>query len=503
MHIGKASYTEDIRRDTESTLSEKVVKGSFWIFSLRITNRVLGLLRTVILARLLLPEHFGVLGIAALTISTIETFSQPGLGTALVQKKDDIQDYLDTAWTASVIRSILILALLLLVAPSVAYFFDTKQAQIVLQVLAVTVLIAGCRNIGVIYFQKELNFKKQYIYDATITLGNIAVAIPAAYILRNVWALVLGAIAGSLTRFFMSYVLQAYRPRLKFEREKIKVLFGYGRWVLGSSILVFLVTQGDDIFLGKLFGATALGFYQMAYMISNLPTTDITQAISHVTFPAYSKIQNEIPRLKDAYLKVVQCIIFIAAPLAGGLFILSPEFVEFVLSEKWLPTIPLIKILVWAGFTSAVMNSTLPVFNAAGVPKIQTRWQLRRLVFLAVSIYPLAVIWDLSGIALSVLLSTLITAVGLIYETNKILQYSLIRFVKGAIIPCTSVLMAMGVVIWAKKVISFDNILEFVILFTVGILVYLPSVFLLDKLFKHNMGKIIKESIALLRIRTS
>ena len=339
----------------EQTISHRVIKGSFWILALRVSNRALGLLRTIILARLLLPEQFGVVGIAAVTISTIETFSQPGLGTALVQKKGSIEDYLDTAWTASVIRSLLIFAVLYLLAPYVACFFNTPQSEIVLQIFAISVILAGCRNIGVIYFQKELNFRKQYIYEFSATLGNLIVAIPAAFILRSVWALVLGGIAGSIVRFIMSYVLHSYRPRMRFERDKFNDLFGFGKWILGSSILVFLVTQGDDIFLGKIFGATALGFYQMAYMISNLPNTEISQVISHVTFPAYAKIQHDTHRFGEAYLKVLQVITFVAIPLSGGIFVLSSEVTEIFLGEKWLPIVPMIKVLVWSGLMGSII----------------------------------------------------------------------------------------------------------------------------------------------------
>lgn len=501
MSISKASYTEDNQMVTESTLSEKVVKGSFWIFTLRITNRVFGLLRTVILARLLLPEHFGVLGIAALTISSIETFSQPGLGTALVQKKDGIQYYLDTAWTVSVIRSILIFAILLLLAPNVAYFFDTKQSEMVLQVLAVTVLIAGCRNIGVIYFQKELNFKKQYIYEASITLGNIAVAIPAALLLRNVWALVLGAIAGSITRFFMSYVLQAYRPRLRLEKKKFSQLFGYGKWVLGSSILVFLGTQGDDIFLGKMFGAAALGFYQMAYMISNLPTTEVTQILSHVTFPAYAKLQDDRVRLKDAYLRVIQMITCFAVPLTGGVFIFSHDLVDIILSKKWLPLVPLVKVLVWSGLMRALMESTIPVFNAMANPRLHTKWQLTKCVVLALAIYPLARGWGTAGVAGAVLLATSIATVGSLYDAKKLVKYEMTVFVKILAIPFMSMLLSLGIIYWGRGSIVSDPLFEGLMLAVVGSLVYTAGICFFDKVSDYNMRNIIKESIQLLRTK--
>ena len=483
----------------DQTISHKVIKGGFWILALRVSNRALGLLRTIILARLLLPEQFGVVGIAAVTISTIETFSQPGLGTALVQKKGSIEDYLDTAWTASVIRSLLIFAVLYLLAPYVACFFNTPQSEIVLQIFAISVILAGCRNIGVIYFQKELNFRKQYIYEFSATLGNLIVAIPAAFILRSVWALVLGGIAGSIVRFVMSYVLHSYRPRMRFERDKFNDLFGFGKWILGSSILVFLVTQGDDIFLGKIFGATALGFYQMAYMISNLPNTEISQVISHVTFPAYTKIQHDTHRFGEAYLKVLQVITFVAIPLSGGIFVLSSEVTEIFLGEKWLPIVPMIKVLVWSGLMGAIMGITLPVFNAAGKPKLHTKWQLARLIVLAIAIYPLAIRYGIIGIPIAVLLGAAVAATGSVYEAGKIIEYEFIRFFKLLVFPLMGMFVSIGIIIWLGNIVHYDNFLELILLVSLGGLVYFSVTFSFDRIFNYNMGNVIKESIASLR----
>jgi O-antigen/teichoic acid export membrane protein len=483
------------------SLAESVVKGSFWIFSLRLTNRMLGLLRTVVLARLLMPEDFGVVGIAALVIATLETFSQPGLATALVQKKESIQDSLDTAWTTSVVRSILIFVLLLLIAPWVARFFNSSQARLVIQFLAVSVIIAGCRNIGIIYFQKELNFKNQYLYDVSVTLGNIAVAIPAAVLLGNVWALVLGAIAGSITRFFMSYVLQAYRPRLRFDKEKFGQLFAYGKWVLGSSVLVFLATQGDDIFLGKMFGAAALGFYQMAYMISNLPTTEVTQILSHVTFPAYAKLQDDRDRLKDAYLRVMQMIACFAIPLSGGLFIFSHDLVAIVLSKKWLPLVPLVKVLVWSGLMRALMESTIPIFNAMAKPRTHTKWQLTKFVVLAVSIYPLARQWGTAGVAAAVLAATGIATIGSLYDAKKLVAYETTVLIKILAIPFMSMLLPLGIVYWGRGSIGSHPFFAGVMAAVIGILVYLAGIYFFDKTCDYNMGSIVKESILLLRAK--
>ena len=182
-----------------TSFAGKVVKGSFWVLSLRLTNRALGLIRTFILARLLLPEDFGLIGVATLTISTVETFSQPGLTVALVQKKEKIHEYLDTVWTVSILRSVIIYLVLFVSASYVTEFFKAPQAKYIIQIFGLSVIIAGCRNSGVVFFQKNLDFKKQYIYEISILMGNVLVAIPAAIILGNVWALVLGGMAGSIT----------------------------------------------------------------------------------------------------------------------------------------------------------------------------------------------------------------------------------------------------------------------------------------------------------------
>jgi len=316
------------------TLSQKVVKGGFWVFLLRIVNRGFSLVRLIILARILSPSDFGLMGIALLTMSTLETFSQTGFQQALIQKKENIRSYLDSSWTALIFRGFILFVILYFIAPYAAIFFDAPKAKPIIQVIGFTVLFRAFTNIGVIYFQKELEFNKQFIYQFSGTLADFIVAISAVLILKNVWALVLGSLAGSIVRCLISYLIHPYRPKLNFNLEKIKELFGFGKWILGSNILAFLLTQGDDIFVGKLLGTTALGFYQMAYRVSNMPATEITHVISQVTFPAYSKLQGNIPKLREAYLKVLQFTAFLSFPIAGLIFILAPDFTKIFLGEN-------------------------------------------------------------------------------------------------------------------------------------------------------------------------
>ncbi len=467
-------------RQPES-LSKRVVRGGIWVFGLRIANRSLGLIRTIILARLLAPHDFGLFGIAMLAIATLETFSQTGFQAALVQKKKNVEPYLDTAWTISALRGIILFLILFLSAPLIANFFDSAQAELVIRVIAVFTLLSGFRNIGIIFFQKELEFNKQFLYEISATLVDLTVAIILAFMLRNAWALVWGGLAANFVRVFMSYIIHPYRPRIKLEREKFQELFGFGKWILGSSIFVFLITQGDDIFVGKMLGVTALGLYQMAYLISNLPATEITHVISQVTFPAYSKLQDDLPKLREAYLKILQLTTFISIPLAGGIFIFAPEFTKIFLGDKWMPMIPAIQVLVLAGLLRSISATTGSLFQAVGKPEIVTKWQPVRLLVLAAAIYPFTVQWGILGTSLAVVLCNFISAIGFSVKVVRITKCKVGSFLKRIILPSINTLAAILIIVILKNTIATVRALELILLIGISILIYLGATYISDK----------------------
>lgn len=482
----------------EEPLSKRVVRGGKWLFILRITNRGLGFIRTIILARLLVPEDFGLLGIAMLAASTLDAFSQTGFQSALIQKKEDVKAYLDVAWTISTIRGVFLFIILFLTAPLVARFFNSPQATLVIMVIAINMLLTGFGNIGIMFFQKELKFNKQFFYELCATLVDLAVSISLAFILRNVWALVWGGIAKNFARFFLSYVLHPYRPRIRFEREKFLDLFGFGMWISGSTILIFLITQGDDIFVGKMLGVAALGFYQMAYLLSNLPVTEISDVISRVTFPAYSKLQDDLTKLREAYLKVLQLTAYISIPLGLGIFVLGADFTKIFLGQKWIPMIPAVQVLALAGLVSSITATTRPIFHGIGRPKADTIWQIVRLLVLVAVIYPFSVRWGISGAAIAVLISTSLSAIGFNFMAIRITECDFQSFGKMTILPLINAVIMVFVILVLKASISFITLWQFLLLIGAGLTSYLFVTYVFEKLMNYGMRKIIKEIFAFL-----
>jgi O-antigen/teichoic acid export membrane protein len=344
------------------------------------------------------------MGIALLTMATLETFSQTGFQQALIQKKENIKSYLDSVWTVLILRGFILFAILYLIAPCAALFFDVPEAKQIIRVIGFSVLLQAFTNIGVIYFQKELEFNKQFLYQLSGTLADFIVAVSAVLILRNVWALVFGLLAGNAARLIVSYLIHSYRPHLSLDLGKAKELFGFGKWILGTSIITFLFNQGDDAFLGKVLGVTALGFYQMAYQIGQVPATEFAKVISKVTLPAYSKLQDNLPKLRKGYLKTLNITVVFMIPLSGGIFMLAPEFTTIFLGGKWMPMIPALRILIIAGIIRALVTTGGALFQGKGAPNIDFKMNLVRLFVMLIIIYPLTLFFDMCGVALAVAL---------------------------------------------------------------------------------------------------
>jgi len=477
-------------------LSQRVVHAGFWAFALRITDRLFGLARTIVLARVLSPNDFGLFGISLLALSALNTFSQTGFQAALVQKKGDIKPYLDTAWTVQVIRGLILAGILFGIAPYVASFFGEPMAAPLLRVLGLSAVFQGLTNIGVVYFQKELEFHKRFIYVFSGTLADLGVAIPAALILRNAWALVFGLLAGNFVRFVMSYIIYTYKPRVGMEWGKSKELFNYGRWILGSSILTFLLTQADDVFVGKMLGVTALGFYQMAYRLVSLPATEITSVISTVSFPVYSKLQRNSTQLRRAYSEALTLTSFLSIPLAGLILLLSKEIIVILLGVKWISVVPVVRVFAFAGLIRALGATISPVFQGIGKPKVITQMQLAILLLLIILIYPLTIKYGIVGTALASTGAALLPNLWFVRKLLSILNYRPQQFLKELLYPFIATIgMGLTILVFKFYVLRPETVVSLSFIILVGVTSYCLAIYCLSKTSSYRVLSILRSRL--------
>lgn len=394
-------------------MAHRVLHGGLWAVVTRIVTRGIVFVRTVILARLLAPQDFGLFGIAMLTQATLETALRFRVDAALIQRAEGTEQYLDLAWTIKIMKGLVVSGALFLTAPHVAEFFSAPRATPLLRVMGVVVLLQNVENIGVVYFRKELELRKDFALNLSNALSNAAVAIPAAVILGSAWALLLGILAGVMARVVVSYRIHPYRPALDFARDKFRDLFDFSKWVFGSSTMTFASTQGDDILLGRWLGAASLGVYQIAYRISNVVVTEVTNVISSVTFPAYSKLQARPARLREAFRATLSVTALIVVPLSCGIIVFVPGFVKHVLGAQWSEAVGPVRILAVAGLLRAASACWGPVYLSTAQTDKKFWKQSIRAAFTLVPAYPLTVLYGLEGMSLSVLAG--ITA-ALIYD---------------------------------------------------------------------------------------
>jgi lipopolysaccharide exporter len=481
---------------SDSLLSRKVVKGGFWLLSIRALDSVIGLLKLFILARLLAPNDFGLLGIAFLIIATLDTFSQTGFGTALIQMKEDIKEYLNSVWSINIIRGFILYIILFVSAPYVGVFFDSPESTVIIRVVGITIFLRSFTNSGIIYFQKELELSRHFLYKFSSTIVNFSVTVFFAFTLKSVWALVYGQLADCITGVVASYFLHHYRPRFILDLDKIKKLFKFGKWVFGSSILVFLFTHGDDFFVGKLLGVAALGFYQMAYRVSSMPTTEITHVISSVTYPAYSRIQDNLPRLRNAYLKTLKLTAFLSFPIVGLIISLAPDLTIVIFGEKWMPMVPSMQVLAFYGLITSVAATAGPVFYSIGKPGIDTKNQLLQVILLMALIYPLTSKWGLLGTSLAVVFTSMAVNIFVLFRLLKITQCMLWDIVQLLVFPGISVFIAFtSMIIIKENYLPSKGVITLVLSISYGILVYTGVCCFFDKFFRYQIFSTVKEGL--------
>jgi O-antigen/teichoic acid export membrane protein len=419
-----------------------------------------------------------------LVLGSLDQFSKAGVEEALIQKKKVIKQYLNVAWTINIVRGLIVFVLVYLIAPHAANFFGNEQADPVIKTISLILILHAFYNIGIVHLQKDLNFKKLFFYRFSGNLADFIVAVSVALILKNVWALICGLLLGHFTRLVVSYLIHPYRPTLRLDAAVAKEIFKFGGWITGIGIIAFLIAQGDDAVVGRVLGATSLGFYYLAFLIATLPLSEIRLLVSRITLPAYATMSDDIKRLKESYLRVLQMTVFIVTPAGIGLCLVAPEFTRVILGQKWEPIIAPLQILAVAGIFTSFVSTGSSLFYASGRPKIEFQIQSMRLIALACVIYPLTLKWGITGTALAVTISSAIVIPFWLARSIYIIEANLTDFLRKLLpIFIASGVMCIGV-FFLKQSFYDICIVKFLVLVLFGIFLYLLTLFLIWKFFK-------------------
>jgi len=390
--------------------------------SLRIAIRGLGFAKIAILARLLTPDKFGVFGIASLVLTFLETITETGINIFLIQERADMKKYVDSSFVVSIARGFLISVLLFLLSPLIADFFSSPDVLPLLYLTSLIPLVRGFINPSIVRYQKDLQFNKEFFFRTFLYVVDVGVAIGVAYATRSAVSLVWGMIAGGATEVIFSHLLVKPRPKIKFEMDKLKKIVSQGKWVTLARIFDYLFREGDDVVVGKMLNTTALGLYQVAYKISTLPITEITDVVIKVTFPVFSQMTKDHDRLKKAFTKAFVMVTILVLPFSFGIYYFADSIVGILLGAGWEEVIPILKILSVFGAIRAIVATSYPLLLALKKQKQVSTITLFAISGLAVSIFPLVGSYGVVGAAYAAIIGALISIPVAVYFTNKALK---------------------------------------------------------------------------------
>jgi lipopolysaccharide exporter len=332
-----------------------VFKGAFLTICIRWMDRLIGFVSTLILARLLVPEDFGIIAMASLVIGLAEMLLDFGVNVALIQNRNATLAHYNTAWTLRLIQMAIVALVVFLAAPQAAAYFSDFRIIPVLKVLSLSLLLVGLENIGVITFQKEMRFGLDFRFVFFKRIAGFLVTMLSAWALHSYWGLVIGTLASRFFGMLLSYVMHPMRPRLSL--EKFKEIFSISQWMMVRSIGSYLNNNLHKMLIGQQASAAIMGGYTLASEISEMPSSEILGPVNRALYPAFVRAKHDLTELKRLFLLAqgVQCLLGI--PAGAGLALTAYEVFIVLLGEKWLFAVPFIQLLALANIAQAITTS--------------------------------------------------------------------------------------------------------------------------------------------------
>jgi O-antigen/teichoic acid export membrane protein len=442
-----------------------------WVGIEKVLSRGLRIASYAVMARVLGNDLIGLFGLAVITLTLSNRFSELGIDTALVARDGDIEDILPTAFSLQLARGVVLAVVLYAVAPLVAIFFSDPRATGLVRAIAIVPILDALHNPGLVTLDRELDFRRLAGLNVAEEVTYAAVGVGVVLATGSVLAPVAGIVAKSVVRATGSFLIVSVRAVPAFDYVEARRLISYGKWLTGTSILGWLTREGDDALVGAVLGTGALGFYRTAYQFGRAPQTEITGVINRVAFPSYANVQTDAHALRVGYRRTLQLTGALAFPAAVGAAIVAPVFVPVVLGDGWTEAVPVMQVLALTTVFHTVGASAAPLFQALDRPDLHTKIQFGVLVVLGVTIIPLIQAYGIVGAGLSVVLSVALTAPVRAYFAARLLEARLIEQV-APLAPPAAATAAMAAVVVPLSGMVPVSVVGLVGLIASGVVVY-------------------------------
>lgn len=463
-----------------NSLKSKTVSGILWSAVERFSLQGVQFIINIIMARLLLPSDYGMMGMLAVFLQISQTFIDGGFTNALIQRKSRSEADFSTVFYFNIIVAFLFYILIFLSAPLIAAFYNMPDLKNVARVISLSLIISSLSAVHKTKLTIDINFKTQSKISLTAAFISGVIGIWMAYENFGVWALVTQTLVNSILQTGLYYLFSHWFPLRIFSWVSFKALFSFGSKLLASSLIHTVYYNLYSIVIGKKFSAADLGYYTRAEQFAVFPSSNVNSIISRVTFPILSGIQDDDERLAFVYRKYIRLASFVIFPLMIGLAVLAKPLIILLLTEKWFGIVVLLQILCldWMLDHLSVINLNLLYVKG------RSDWALRlevikkmiATIILFVSI-PLGIVGMCWGRVLYSVIATYLNS----YYTKSLIGLSLGTQIKD-ILPSLMIAVLMGIIVYGSTMLLSNVILQLLVGFIVGAGCY----FIISKLFRMD-----------------
>lgn len=380
-------------------LLPRVLHGAFWMLNSNLFGRALNLARGVILARLLVPDDFGLFGLATVVIGLTAMFSDVGAGAFLVYSRDRIEEHVDTAFWANLGIATLLASGALSAAPFVARFYHRPELVPVLAVLALSLWLQTAATVHRNLVRRELRFRSLAMIDGLVSLTAFLIAVALAWRGYGVWSFVLSALLSNAVSALLLFYVYTWVPRWRFSRISLRALVPFSGWYVAQTLVWYIVLNVDNLMVGKFLGIEALGIYGLAYNYALLPISFIGISLGNVVFAELPRFYSDPQRFWSAYFMSSKLLAGLVCPIAAALVVAAPDVFPILFGPKWISAIPPFQILAVYG---AIRGLWMDPFGSLGKFRLGFWIGLCTVLFSGVGIY-FALPYGKTGVAVAVL----------------------------------------------------------------------------------------------------
>lgn len=462
--------------------SRSVAAGFGWVALCSYSNRILGLVSTLVLAKVLTPSDFGLVAVAAMMLEVIQLVKDMGLSEAVIYNKRQDRATLDTAHTILVGYNVLLFIGAAAAAPFIARFYDSPTLLPVVLLMSSTLVVNSLRVVPITLIRKNLDYRTLVVPEVVPVTVSALVSIAMALMGFGVWSLVIKSLIQSFMAVWLLNMVSSFRPRFGFDRAAARELLGYGRFVAGTSVLLVVLYNIDRFYVSSVVGIAALGVFGLAMQIAELPIRQFSFLVGAVMFPIMSTMERSGPALKNVFLKTLKYTASVTLPAAVGISIFGPSLMHALYGPRWDSIADPLRIVAVYAALRSLSSVIYDLYKATGNPHIMQRLCFFKLAMVGGLGIPALQAYGLVGMSALLVLTYGLSLVWELYELARILLTSYMSVVRVLIKPAALSVTVIPAVYWVATLLApMESLWQVALAMVVAGFTYVGLLFAVDR----------------------